>query len=179
MPKIQIHCTKPSHFLAGFLVFVNFKVLYCTAVATQLPSPHPSLAFQAIRIMEDYNKVIESLGVRYIKAKNLVLHQPFTVRNSYDVGNNLILLHKGRLTFGEDEMVVEEGEMLFIPGGRPTRVSYGEDLKNRVITNDDLIANKDKFFTSNDNLDLIGEANESHSFVSFEAKVFDSVNFFT
>ncbi len=51
--------------------------------------------------MEDDNKVIESLGVRYIKAKNLVLHQPFTVRNSYDVGNNLILLHKGHLTFGE------------------------------------------------------------------------------
>src|SRR6478672_11437671 len=128
--------------------------------------------------MEDYNKVIESLGVRYIKAKNLVLHQPFTVRNSYDVGNNLILLHKGHITFGEEEMVVEEGEMLFIPGGRPTRVSYGQDPKGRVITNDDLITNKDKFFHSNDNLDLIGEADESHSFVSFEAKVFDSVNFF-
>ena len=93
--------------------------------------------------MEDYNKVIESLGVRYIKSKNLVLHQAFTVRNSYDVGNNLILLHKGHLTFGEDQMVVEEGEMLFIPGGRATRVSYGEDMKNRVITNDDLITNKD------------------------------------
>ena len=128
--------------------------------------------------MEDYNKVIESLGVRYIKAKNLVLHQPFTVRNSYDVGNNLILLHKGHLTFGEEQMVVEEGEMLFIPGGRPTRVNYGVDQKNRVISNDDLISNKDKFFTSNDNLDLIGDAAESHSFVSFEAKVFDSVNFF-
>ena len=35
-------------------------------------------------------------------------------------------------------------------------MSYGEDTKNRVITNDDLISNKDKFFHSNDNLDLIG-----------------------
>lgn len=68
--------------------------------------------------MEDYNKVIESLGVRYIKSKNLVLQQPFTVRNSYDVGNTLILLHKGRISFGEDSHVVEEGEMLFVPGGR-------------------------------------------------------------
>lgn len=47
--------------------------------------------------MEDYNKIIESLGVRFIKAKNLVLQQPFTVRNYYDVGNNLILLHKGSI----------------------------------------------------------------------------------
>ena len=128
--------------------------------------------------MEDYNKVIESLGVHYIKAKNLILHQPFTVKNSYDVGNNLILLHKGKITFGDDEHSVEEGDMLFIPGGRATRVSYGEGGKNRVITNDDLISNKDKFFHSNDQLDLIGDAEESHSFVSFEAKVFDSVNFF-
>ncbi|WBA41203.1 helix-turn-helix domain-containing protein [Hymenobacter canadensis] len=127
--------------------------------------------------MEDYNKVIESLGVRYIKAKNLVLQQPFTVRNSYDVGNNLILLHKGRITFGEEEQVVEEGEMLFIPGGRATKVNYGESA-GKVITNDDLISNKDKFFHSNSDLDLIGDAEESHSFVSFEAKVFDSVNFF-
>ncbi|MBT9392271.1 AraC family transcriptional regulator [Hymenobacter sp. NST-14] len=127
--------------------------------------------------MEDYNKVIESLGVRYIKAKNLVLQQPFTVRNSYDVGNNLILLHKGRVSFGDEEQVVEEGEMLFIPGGRATKVSYGEP-SSKSITNDDLITNKDKFFHSNSDLDLIGDAEESHSFVSFEAKVFDSVNFF-
>ncbi|GGG40537.1 AraC family transcriptional regulator [Hymenobacter sp. 5516J-16] len=127
--------------------------------------------------MEDYNKVIESLGVRYIKAKNLVLQQPFTVRNSYDVGNNLILLHKGRVSFGDEDQVVEEGEMLFIPGGRATKVTYGEP-SSKSITNDDLITNKDKFFHSNSDLDLIGDAEESHSFVSFEAKVFDSVNFF-
>ncbi|MBC6612339.1 AraC family transcriptional regulator [Hymenobacter aerilatus] len=128
--------------------------------------------------MEDYNKVIESLGVRYIKAKNLVLQQPFTVRNSYDMGNNLILLHKGRIAFGDEEQVIEEGEMLFIPGGRATRVSYGQS-GGKLISNDDLITNKDKFFHSNSDLDLIGDAEESHSFVSFEAKVFDSVNFFS
>ncbi|RZK28292.1 MAG: AraC family transcriptional regulator, partial [Hymenobacter sp.] len=128
--------------------------------------------------MEDYNKVIESLGVRYIKAKNLVLRQAFTARNVYDVGNNLILLHKGQIRFGEDEQIVEESELLFVPGGRATRVGYGAGASARVISNDDLITNKDRFFSSNDNLDLIGDAEESHSFVSFEAKVFDSVNFF-
>ncbi|MGV3503023.1 MAG: helix-turn-helix domain-containing protein [Adhaeribacter sp.] len=127
--------------------------------------------------MEDYNKVIESLGVRYIKSKNLVLQQPFTVRNFYDVGNNIILLHKGTIAFGEEQQVVEEGEMLFVPGGRSTKIYYG-DLEGRTISNDDLITNRDKFFKSNTDLDLIGDAEESHSFVSFEAKVFDSVNFF-
>jgi len=128
--------------------------------------------------MEDYNKVIESLGVRFIRAKNLVLRQAFAVRNAYDVGNNLILSHQGRLVFGDDEQVVEEGELLFLPGGRASRVGYGVGAAARVISNDDLITNKDKFFTSNEDLDLIGAAEQSHSFVSFEAKVFDSVNFF-
>ncbi|MBB6609513.1 helix-turn-helix transcriptional regulator [Pontibacter sp. Tf4] len=127
--------------------------------------------------MEDYNKIIESLGVRFIKAKNLVLQQPFTVRNYYDVGNNLILLHKGSIIFGDEEQQVEEGELLFIPGGRSTRVRYGAS-EGKVISNDDLITNKEKFFKNNSDLDLIGDAEESHSFVSFEAKVFDSVNFF-
>jgi AraC family transcriptional regulator of arabinose operon len=75
--------------------------------------------------------------------------------------------------------VVEEGELLFVPGGRATRVGYGASAGGRVISNDDLITNKDRFFSSNDNLDLIGDAEESHSFVAFEAKVFDSVNFFS
>ncbi|WP_439880912.1 helix-turn-helix domain-containing protein [Pontibacter sp. MBLB2868] len=128
--------------------------------------------------MEDYNKIIESLGVRFIKAKNLVLQQPFSVRNSYDVGNNLILLHKGSIFFGDEEQMVEEGELLFIPGGRSTKVTYGPAGAGKTISNDDLITNKEKFFKSNNDLDLIGDAEESHSFVSFEAKVFDSVNFF-
>lgn len=127
--------------------------------------------------MEDYNKIIESLGVRFIKAKNLVLQQPFSVRNYYDVGNNLILLHKGTIFFGEEEQMVEEGELLFVPGGRSTKVTYGS-ADGRSITNDDLITNREKFFKSNNDLDLIGDAEESHSYVSFEAKVFDSVNFF-
>lgn len=127
--------------------------------------------------MEDYNKVIESLGVRYIKSKNLVLQQPFSVRNFYDVGNNLILLHNGNIAYGEEKIVVEEGELLFVPGGRSTKVFFGE-TESRSISNDDLISNREKFFKVNNDLDLIGDADESHSYVSFEAKVFDSVNFF-
>ncbi|MGI4762152.1 MAG: helix-turn-helix domain-containing protein [Janthinobacterium lividum] len=87
-------------------------------------------------------------------------------------------MHQGKIVFGEDDQVVEEAELLFLPGGRATRVGYGQGATSRVISNDDLITNKDRFFTSNDKLDFIGDAEESHSFVSFEAKVFDSVNFF-
>ena len=44
--------------------------------------------------MEDYNKIIESLGVRFIKAKNIKILHPLTIENFYDVENTLLLPKK-------------------------------------------------------------------------------------
>lgn len=127
--------------------------------------------------MEDYNKIIESLGVRYIKSKNIKILQPLTVENFYDVGNTIILLHKGEISFGEEKHKVNEGDLLFVPGGRLTSITYGKNNPVK-LTNEDLLNNRDKFLSSNLDPTQIGLANDSFSFVTFEAKVFDSVNFF-
>jgi AraC family transcriptional regulator, activator of mtrCDE len=127
--------------------------------------------------MEDYNKIIESLGVRFIKSKNIKILQPLTVENFYDVGNTIILLHKGEISFGEDKQKLNEGEMLFIPGGRLVPITYGKNNPVK-LTNEDLLNNRDKFFSSNTDKEQIGLAPESFSYITFEAKVFDSVNFF-
>ena len=127
--------------------------------------------------MEDYNKIIESLGVRYIKSKDIKILQPLTVENFYDVGNTIILLHKGEISFGEDNHKMNEGDLLFVPGGRLTSITYGNN--NTVkLTNEDLLNNRDKFFSSNLDPSQIGLLQDSFSYVTFEAKVFDSVNFF-
>src|SRR5690554_1770563 len=127
--------------------------------------------------MEDYNKIIESLGVRFIKSKNIRVLQPLTVENFYDVGNTIILLHKGVISFGEEKQEVEEGDMLFIPGGRLVSITYGK-FNPVKLTNEDLLNNRDKFFSSNTDVNLIGTEADSFSYITFEAKVFDSVNFF-
>ncbi len=127
--------------------------------------------------MEDYNKIIESLGVRFIKAKDIKILQPLTVENFYDVGNTVILLNKGELSFGEERLPVVEGDILFVPGGKMVSISYGKNGANK-LTNEDLLNNRDKFFSSNKVIDQVGELSNSFSYVTFEAKVFDSVNFF-
>ncbi|MBX9851409.1 MAG: AraC family transcriptional regulator [Cytophagaceae bacterium] len=127
--------------------------------------------------MEDYNKIIESLGVRYIKSKNIKILQPLTVENFYDVGNTIILLHKGEISYGEEKLKVNEGDLLFIPGGRLTSITYGRSNPVK-LTNEDLLNNRDKFFSSNLEPNQIGQLPDSFSYVTFEAKVFDSVNFF-
>lgn len=129
--------------------------------------------------MEDYNKIIESLGVRFIKAKNINIVQPVTIENFYDVENTIILVKEGQVSFGEEgnETHVEEGEALFIPGGRSVALTYGTDSKVR-LTNDEFISRKELYVQTHGDASTKNSAKESFSYVTFEAKVFNSVNFF-
>jgi AraC-like DNA-binding protein len=92
------------------------------------------------------------------------------------VANTIILLNKGEVSYGEERHKVAEGDMLFIPGGKMNSITYGKFNPVR-LTNEDLINNRDKFFVINSNPENVNEF-DNYSYVSFEAKVFDSVNFF-
>lgn len=62
--------------------------------------------------MEYYNKVIESVGVRYVKGNNFKIERPVTITDYTDSENTAILLHRGSLNYGEDQESVNEGEIL-------------------------------------------------------------------
>jgi AraC-like DNA-binding protein len=129
--------------------------------------------------MEDYNKIIESLGVKFIKARNIRILQPIRIKNFYDVENSLLILYKGEVSFGEEETPVEEGDMLFIPGGKMISVTYGNAEKPRAVNNEEFMTHRELYFDQNTDASLIGTQPNSFGMVAFEAKVFDSVNFFT
>ncbi|HCX25196.1 MAG: AraC family transcriptional regulator [Flammeovirgaceae bacterium] len=125
--------------------------------------------------MEDYNKIIESLGVRFIKAKNINILKPVTIENNYDIENSLILVNSGSLAFGKDKEVCKTGEVFFVPGGRQVSISYGT-TPAVSLSKDDFLNNKEAYFQGYN--DVSESTGESYSYVSFEAKAFDSVNFF-
>ena len=129
--------------------------------------------------MEDYNKIIESLGVKFIKARNIRILQPIRIKNFYDVENSLLILYKGEVSFGEEETPVEEGDMLFIPGGKMISVTYGNAEKPKAVNNEEFMTHRELYFDQNTDSSLIGTQPNSFGMVAFEAKVFDSVNFFT
>ncbi|MEO9869924.1 helix-turn-helix domain-containing protein [Ekhidna sp.] len=125
--------------------------------------------------MEDYNKIIESLEIRYVKAKNINILKPVTIDNNYEVENYLLLVTGGEIKYGKDKETATEGDVIFIPGGRPISMSYGSGSPT-VLSKDDFLTNKDQFLKS------FGEhstSNEHYSYVAFDAKAFDSVNFFS
>jgi AraC-like DNA-binding protein len=127
--------------------------------------------------MEDYNKIIESLNVHYKKSNNIRITQPITIENYYDVENTIIRLNSGEIRFGKEKELVKKGDILFIPGGKNVSVTFGSG--NAIsLSNDDFISRKENYFKSisKDNLDEDGV--ESFTYINFDAKVFDSVNFF-
>ena len=130
--------------------------------------------------MEDYNKIIESLGVKFVKARHIRILQPITIKNFYDVQNSLTILYDGEVSFGQEEpQRVEKGDMLFIPGGKHATVTYGNAAMAKDVNNEEFMTNRDSYFKSNYDPKLIGEIPNSFGLISFEAKVFDTVNFFT
>ena len=128
--------------------------------------------------MEYYNKVIESVGVRFLKGNNFKIEKPVSVSDYQDTDNALILLHRGTLKFSEEQELVNEGEILFIPSGRKTAISFGSVSKKNEISNESFLDNKRKYLQTISFKEIKSLDDDCISIVNFEAKVFDVVNFF-
>jgi AraC-like DNA-binding protein len=127
--------------------------------------------------MEDYNKIIESLNVHYKKSNNIRITQPITIENYYDVENTVIMLNNGEIRFGKEKELVKKGGILFIPGGKNVSVTFGTGSAIG-LSNDDFISRKENYFKSIPLVETSNDDIESFTYVNFDAKVFDSVNFF-
>lgn len=125
--------------------------------------------------MEDYNKIVESLGVKFIDGKSVEILHPVSIENLYHIENAIILLNKGEIRFGDENEVVKEGEVLFIPSGSSLTVTYGEGHHVKM-NNDDFISAKEKYLKSHVGQEGIQEQN--FSIITFDARVFDTVSFF-
>jgi AraC-like DNA-binding protein len=126
--------------------------------------------------MEDYNQIIESLSIRYIKARNINILKSVNIENSYEVENTLMVVNRGQVKFGKHKETVNEGEILFVPGGRMVSITYGKGDAD-IMNKEDFLGNKESYFSSYPSGEN-AEGSNAFSYVSFEAKAFDSVNFF-
>lgn len=128
--------------------------------------------------MEDYNKIIESLGIRYLKSSNVVVTKPFTVENYRETDSVLMILKRGSLRYGEEEEMLSEGHALFIPAGKDCTLFFGHvgDMAEEVDL-EEFSFRQAEFFKvkPEDGTAPVADI----SLIVFETKVFDSINFFT
>lgn len=126
--------------------------------------------------MEDYNKIIESLGIRYLKSSNISVPEAFHVSSYQESDNALLILKRGRITYGESGAVLREGHALFIPSGVSIDITFGDE--DRVVHRMELEEfgfRQAEFFQSSG---LQPQAAADFSLIVFETKVFDTVNFY-
>lgn len=128
--------------------------------------------------MEDYNKIVESLNVHFKKARNIEVIKPLTIENYYDVENTLIRLNSGEIKYGKEREKIEEGDLLFVPAGKYVSISYGTGM-GESLSNDDFISKKEFYFKNISFNSLKNKDIDSFSYINLDAKVFDSVNFFS
>ena len=126
--------------------------------------------------MENFNRIIESLSVRYIKARNLVLLKPLEIENYFDVENTIIYLNKGDVVF--NDIIAKEGSILFIPAGRTANLAYVTGSKEQ-LSYQKFIGMAENYFDLNKNPDVKSVERSNYILFNFEAKIFDSVNFFS
>ena len=126
--------------------------------------------------MEDYNKIIEALGISYISARNVVAKKNICVENFKDVGNTVIINHGGKLFYEGKE--ISKGGSLFVPGGKMATICFGPD-RSEIIKHDQYVNNIDEYFTINTDSAKFGKLDNSYSIIGFDAKIFDAVSYFT
>jgi len=123
--------------------------------------------------MEDFNKVIESLHIRFINIRSLQITRPLRVHDYYDINNTIILVNRGSVFFGSTNEEVTDQELLFLPSGYSTDIKFGSKPGDK-INKEDFHAEFQNYFSSED----INPAAENIIILNFESKVFESVNFF-
>lgn len=128
--------------------------------------------------MEYYNKVIESVNVRFIRGNNYRLEKSFSVEDYSETDNTFILLHHGTLKYGDDQEILNEGEVLFLPADQKTHLTMGASLKKTELSKQQFQEKRKKHFQSISFKDIVNTSEDCVSIISFDSKVFDVVNFF-
>lgn len=128
--------------------------------------------------MEDYNKIIDSLNVRFSKCRNVKILKPFRMENVRDIENTLVLVNKGAIRLDLMDDIVQAGELIFIPAKSTVTLTYGVLAKPVTVTYESFLNNEGNLYEINSEQELREIENENYTFLTFDAKIFDSVNFF-
>jgi len=131
-------------------------------------------------VMEDYNKIIESLGIKFLKSNNIKVSHDFSITDYEETENTILILKKGTIRFGKEQEELKEGHALFIPAGRFTPLSFGNvDDKSPRLTLEEFGFKQTEYFKTNGSEEMSTVPVADFTSIVFEAKVFDTVNFFT
>lgn len=80
-------------------------------------------------VKSNFEKVIDSLSVQFVKAKHIQVLKPVTVQDDKNLNNRLIILHKGRMSIKHNNKttILYPDRMYCLPAGTLVDITYGEN----------------------------------------------------
>lgn len=130
-------------------------------------------------ITENYNKVIESLSIRFAKCDNITIYNSFSIKDFDETENIIIFLRRGVLKFGPKEEEVKEGHALMIPANRKNSIVFGNaGDRNPSLSMEEFRFRKNEFFKYQQEEGATKGPVCEVTLLSFDARVFDTVSFF-
>ncbi len=125
--------------------------------------------------MEDYSRIIESLAVKFSRLNNVTILHPVTVKNQLDENNLLVYVEKGKALLNE-QIEIGEGSSIFVPAGVGGTITYNAGLDDIAseLHNEEFLVKHAKFMAQHKE-----DSNNSFFLLYFDAKIFDSVSFFS
>ncbi|GAB4339955.1 MAG: hypothetical protein OHK0038_19300 [Flammeovirgaceae bacterium] len=131
-------------------------------------------------VLEDYNRIIESLNIKFVRARRSEVLKTVQIVNYYDVHNTLLFVESGGVYFNEKGDKCAANQVLFLPGGKLHPITVGEG-KAEVLNNEQFLTRRDEFLNSRPStFKEVPEAGTTRfTTITFDVKAFDSVNFFT
>ena len=127
----------------------------------------------------DYAKILASLKVK----RNQVLHTNITktvkITDFKTVDNRIIVINKGQISLEgpHGPISLKEGDMLFLPELSSLPITYGRG-EATVIDNNQLTNYQEQYFSDFEKLEDVPQSNDSFSSISFNAKVYEAIDFF-
>lgn len=121
--------------------------------------------------IESFNQLIDSINVNYIRGRHIEVVEPVHIEKFSEITDVLIYAHSGEIGYGRK--TIAEGQLLFIPQGGKTTLKFGEGRRKRIKE-----ANRGVFRDGFFKKTVYQNSRSSFTFISFEAKLFGSFNFF-
>ena len=122
----------------------------------------------------NYNKIVESLTIRFVETERVSILKPVTIENNYELENLLIYINRGTVKFGKTREAAHTGDIIFISGSNYIPISYGNN-EETTLSKEDFLQNKEEYFAR---YSKKNKEKKNYTYIKFDTKVFDSVNFF-
>ena len=121
--------------------------------------------------LDNFEQFIESIDASYLRGRHISIEQPLHIEKFTERSELLIYAHRGSIGVGRK--TVKEGQILFIPQGSSVTIKFGSGRRKRIQEANRSIF-KDRYFRKS----IFKSTHPSFTFITFEAKLFGSFNFF-